>query len=158
MRRVLLISMSVLLLFAISGFAQDHTFVGVKKCSMCHKGEKKGMVFEKWSAGPHAKAYATLATEAATAINANAQTDAACLKCHAVGMTAEDGVSCEACHGAGSDYWKMSVMKDRDAAIAGGLVPDAKVGCVTCHNEESPTFKGFDLDTYYAKVNHEIAE
>ncbi len=73
---------------------------------------------------------------------------------YTTGTTAEGelltGVQCEACHGAGSDYKKMTVMKDKAAAIAAGLVmPDAKV-CAKCHNDKAPgklgaTAKDFDF-------------
>ncbi len=43
------------------------------------------------------------------------------------------GVQCEACHGAGNDFKKMSIMKDRDAAIANGLVIPTQATCDGCH-------------------------
>ena len=36
---------------------------------------------------------------------------------------------------------------------AGMVVPNEKT-CTTCHNEESPTFKGFDFATYNEKIAH----
>jgi len=66
----------------------------------------------------------------------------------------EHGVQCETCHGAGSDYKSRKVMKDHDASIAAGLtIPDEQL-CLTCHNDKSPTFTGFDFDEMWAKVNH----
>ena len=48
---------------------------------------------------------------------------------------AEKKTECEACHGAGSDYMKMSVMKDPAAAKAAGLTakPDKATCTATCH-------------------------
>ncbi len=47
-------------------------------------------------------------------------------------------------------------MKNKEKAIAKGLIiPDEKV-CRKCHNKESPNFKGFDFKTYAAKIAHPI--
>jgi hypothetical protein len=35
----------------------------------------------------------------------------------------------------------------------GLVIPDEQV-CIKCHNEESPDFKGFDFDEYFAKIAH----
>lgn len=69
----------------------------------------------------------------------------------------KDGVQCEACHGPGSDYKTMSVMKDKEKAVAAGLVLGDEKLCKTCHNEESPTFdkeKGFDYQAMWALIAH----
>ena len=49
--------------------------------------------------------------------------------------TSEKKADCEACNGAGSDYMKMSVMKDVAAAKAAGLIDKpAAAGCTkSCH-------------------------
>jgi hypothetical protein len=132
----------------------SHTYVGNAKCKMCHKGEAKGMIWEKWLETKHAKSM--------TALNAEKgeTKDPKCVKCHVTGFgdtTAYSlaapkeefaNVGCEACHGPGSDYKSISVMKDKEKAIAAGLfIPNEKT-CRGCHNEESPTFKEFD----YAKM------
>ncbi len=164
MRRILLILLAVLLVASIAALAGDHAYVGVNRCKMCHHGETKGMIFEKWSETSHAQAFAVLASDSAKAVYAklgktgDPQADAECLACHTVGDTAfyADGVNCEACHGAGGDYWKMSVMKDKDAAVAAGLILDPSSGCVRCHNEKSPTFKGFNFDEMYPKIEHHL--
>ncbi|NOZ61445.1 MAG: hypothetical protein GXO74_07160, partial [Calditrichaeota bacterium] len=55
---------SVVALFVIA-FAQDaktFKYVGVKKCKMCHKGAKKGQIYETWMKAKHAKAFETLGT------------------------------------------------------------------------------------------------
>jgi hypothetical protein len=46
-------------------------------------------------------------------------------------------VDCESCHGKGSEYAKMWIMKDKEAAKAAGLVakPD-KTSCESCHKKD----------------------
>jgi len=151
-----------------------HGLVGAATCKMCHNSEKAGKQFDIWSASKHASAYKTLQTKEADEIAAKkgfktaaAKTEA-CLKCHAVGYNAdaallgakfkvEDGVQCESCHGAGADYKDMKVMKVKEDAISKGLnVPDGEKFCVTCHNSESPSFKGFNYEEMWKKVVHQI--
>jgi hypothetical protein len=161
--------------------ADEDTFgyIGVKKCGMCHKSEAKGDQLGKWEEGPHAKAYESLASDEAKAIATErklakpAQESPECLKCHVTAfavmanlenekITLEEGVSCESCHGPASAYSKMSVMKaitagTQDPKEVGLLHPTAEV-CTGCHNEESPTFKGFKFEDMVAKVAHPYPE
>lgn len=156
----------------------QRTYVGVAKCKTCHKTEAQGLQFPIWEKSPHAKAFATLAGDEAKAIAKekgieDAQKADACLKCHvtghgvdatffAEGFEAADGVQCESCHGAGGDYYKMATMK----ALTKGEIEPASVGllitnkdlCVKCHNEESPTFKGFEYEKMVAKITHKLPE
>jgi hypothetical protein len=88
-----------------------------------------------------------------------------CLKCHATfaefdkslhqGIKLDEGVSCESCHGPGSVYKSMSIMKSREKSLANGLIIPTKEVCVKCHNEESPTFKGFNYEEYVARISHD---
>ncbi|MBZ0263051.1 cytochrome c family protein [bacterium] len=183
MRKLILIALALgmigmvlipVLAEAEEGEAAGHAYIGVKRCGMCHKGDKNGNILETWEAGPHAKAYATLASEEAKAAytemgkEGNPQEDPACLKCHVTGHGADaaltgkldmaNGISCEACHGAGGDYWKKNIMEDREQSIANGMVAAPKEHCVSCHNEESPTFKGFEVEEYYSKIIHSLPE
>jgi hypothetical protein len=162
--------------FTASAAEEMHTYIGVDKCKICHKSEAAGQQYVIWSQSAHAKAYETLASDDAKKIAKekgieDPQKAAECLQCHvtAYGVDAKylgekyamtDGVECESCHGPGSDYYKISVMK----AIASGetkpetvglVMPDAKV-CTTCHNDKSPTFKGFDFDKMAKKIAHPI--
>lgn len=154
--------------------AADHEYVGTAKCAICHKTEAQGEMYPKWQASPHAKAYETLATDKAKEFAKakgieDPQTSMDCLKCHvtAAGVDAkllgpkyakEDGVGCESCHGAGGDYIKKATME----GVTGGTIEAASVGlvmpteetCKTCHNEESPTFSGFDFKKMAAKIAH----
>lgn len=169
----LIVATLLLGLAAGAGVSADkHAYTGATKCKICHSGEKNAMVFEKWQASPHAKAYEVLAGESAKAVYAklgksgDPQADPACLKCHVTGygldsalvakVVATEGVTCEACHGAGGDYWKKNVMENRDLALAAGLNPDPKAACVTCHNDKSPTFKGFKFEEAWKKIEHHL--
>lgn len=150
-KRLLLIACSVFLLANFS-IAQDYEYIGAKKCKMCHKEQ-----YAIWSEGPHAKAMNSLEGEDAE--------NPDCLKCHATvyavaenllteDITSDEGVSCETCHGPGSEYKSMSIMKSREESLANGLILPVEEVCVQCHNEESPTFKGFNYEEYAAKIAH----
>lgn len=172
-------SLLVLIIFFIplsSIFAQkEHSFIGVKDCSMCHKTEKQGMQFSIWQESKHSKAYEVLKTEKANQIAAEkgfktpAVETAECLKCHASGYNVdkallgpkfniEDGVQCETCHGAGSGYKAMSVMKDKAKSIENGLIVHDTIEkfCTDCHNVESPTFVDIDLKAAWEKIKHPV--
>ncbi|MCB9357909.1 MAG: cytochrome c family protein [Calditrichaeota bacterium] len=165
--RIIIIA-AICLAFVASAFAQDEaktpTYVGSGKCKMCHKGEKNGNIWETWLETPHAKAMSKL--DPAKGEDKNPE----CLACHTTGygaggydamaemMGAEDlgGVGCESCHGPGSEYKSKKVMESREASIAAGLwIPDENT-CKKCHNEKSPTFKGFNYEEAYAKIVHHL--
>lgn len=167
--------MLVMLLLPAAILAQGKfKYVGNKACMPCHMTPKQGAAHKIWQGSAHAKAFATLATPAALEIAkkkgiADPQKDQACLKCHdtAAGVAAAqlapsfkagEGVGCESCHGPGSDYKTMSMMKDIDAGkVKGetvGLIKGDEKLCVTCHNSESPTFKGFNFAEYSKKIAH----
>jgi nitrate/TMAO reductase-like tetraheme cytochrome c subunit len=158
-----LIALVVVLAFMGVAMAQDaakpeaakHQFVGVKACKTCHK---KDGIADSWAATAHATAWDKLSD----ADKANE----ALKPFYTTGSTAEGelltGIQCESCHGAGSDYKKMSVMKDKAAAVAAGMVvPDAKT-CANCHNEKAPgklgaTAKDFDFAKMKEKGAHAAA-
>lgn len=143
MKKILWSAGMLALLLVASGVASlagDHAFTGPDKCKMCHKVEHTS-----WALTKHAKAWDTLKPAD--------QADTKCMSCHSTKLPEFKGVSCEACHGAGGDYWKMSVMKDKNLAMQNGLiVPDEKV-CIKCHNKNSPTFKGFNFAEAKTKVH-----
>ena len=148
MKRAFLIA--VCFIFVVSMvYAGDFTYVGVKKCRMCHKGAKKGQVFEKWEKGPHAKAFETLKAK-------GEENNPNCLQCHITDSksTNFEGVGCEACHGPGSGYKELSVMKDKNKAMQNGLIIPTETVCKKCHNEKSPTFNGFKYSEWVTKVDH----
>ena len=147
---LLMCGLAALLLLAAASLGSDstktdceekvhHEFIGAKRCKICHKE-----AYSSWEVTNHAKAWSLLKPEE--------QKNEECAGCHSTGTTAKgvllEGVQCEACHGAGADYKKKSIMEDRELSIENGLViPDSTV-CVGCHNERSPSFKGFDYAKY----------
>lgn len=152
-----------------------HEIVGTPKCKACHK-KKTGDQWKIWSESAHAGAFETLASEESRKIAAekglgDPQSEEACLKCHVTraiigddAVVAEkgkysdsEGVGCEACHGPGSDYKPKKIMNDPEAARAAGLIMITTAdGCTQCHNEESPTFKGFDFEERMAEIAHPV--
>jgi hypothetical protein len=160
----------------VSSEETQRMYVGSEKCKVCHKTEAQGAQHPIWEKSSHAKAYETLAGEEAKAAAKKAgiedpQKAAECLGCHVTGYGVDakylgdkydmtEGVGCESCHGAGGDYVSMKTMK----AVASGEIEPASVGlvvptketCVGCHNEKSPTFKGFEYEKMVAKIAHPI--
>ena len=149
-------------------------YVGVNSCAAtCHKSESKGSQLEIWEDSKHSKAFLTLQTPEADKIakDKGFTTPAAetplCIKCHVLGkdMDPEEltvtfdktqGVQCETCHGPGSEYKRLSIMKDKEQSIANGLIIHENQAefCVTCHNSDSPTFKSFNYAEYWEKIKH----
>jgi Cytochrome c554 and c-prime len=173
MRKLILFVMLVMFAFAVGAIADNgHDFVGLKKCKMCHKGEKNGFIYEDWLKTQHAQAYNTLGTPESHTVYAdlghsgNPQEDPNCLKCHVTGygldtlrtakVVKEDGITCESCHGAGGKYWKKKVMADRDSSIVYGLIAEPVNACSNCHNDNSPTFKSFNFDERYKEIEHKL--
>jgi len=175
------VSLGVLFFFTFSllGHTQDvfagHEIIGAPKCKSCHKA-KTGDQWKIWTESAHARAFETLASEEAGKIASekglgDPQLEDACLKCHATraslgsdsvvskkGKYADsEGVGCESCHGPGSDYKSKKVMVDPVAARQAGMVTDKTAeACTQCHNEESPTFKGFDFEDRWAEIAHPV--
>ena len=168
-----LLTLSAAVLFAAGSTVAQNKFTGVKLCGMCHKAKDKGEAYVVWEKSAHARAFETLKTKAADdfAKKKGLKTPAAespeCLKCHIpgggaatnveAGFKKEEGVTCEACHGAASGYKmihsKGDKAKAKEAGMQFGDKKDAKF-CETCHNAESPTFKGFKMDEMWAKIEH----
>lgn len=164
-------------LVLVAGLAPaQNKYVGTKMCKACHNTAKMGKQYDVWSKTKHAEAYKTLLTDKANEIAKSkgitkpAAEAPECLECHAKpvdpkladrGYDAKDGVQCETCHGAGSAYKNMVVMKDKAKAIAAGLTDfkdtaTTEKWCKTCHNEKSPTFKGFKFDEMWGKIKHSV--
>lgn len=148
----------------------QNTYVGVKGCTMCHKSEKQGQQLAIWEKSKHAGAFTTLTTDKANEIAKAkglakpAAESPECLECHAIkggpdAADAKQGVQCESCHGAGSAYKAMATMKSRDLSVKGGLHVFAdkaaiEAMCKNCHNEKSPTAKGFNFEESWTKIAH----
>jgi len=146
-------------------------YVGAGKCRVCHRTEKQGRQYSRWEESRHSGSMATLAsaTVIERAVKAGLKTPAenpACLKCHAplAGPAPEiktEGVSCEACHGPGSEYKKLSIMKNTEEAVKNGLVPFAdaeavRVLCMSCHAGAHD--RPFDFAAAWEKIRHPIPE
>lgn len=184
MKKKIYISLFVVILFSAmvlignndsSGKSSSPFFkyVGTKNCVTCHKGDSKGRQLEIWQDSKHSQAFLSLQTPEADKIakDKGFDTPAAetplCVKCHVLGkdINAEEledsfdktqGVQCETCHGPGSEYKKLSIMKDRQQAVVNGLIlhDNGEEFCRTCHNSDSPTYKDFNYEEYWAKIKH----
>jgi Cytochrome c554 and c-prime len=122
---IVALGMAVVALAALNVAAGDHAYVGAEKCKMCHKVQ-----YNSWLETTHAKA-----TDVAKA-STDPAFEAKCLGCHATNSDESlAGVQCEACHGPGADFKKMSIMKDRDAAVANGLQVPTQAMCDGCHQD-----------------------
>ncbi|MHC5211110.1 MAG: multiheme c-type cytochrome [Planctomycetota bacterium] len=156
----------------------DNHYVGASKCKNCHKSDKGGAQYVHWTESKHAKAFEVLASDAAMAAAKelgieNPQESEKCLKCHetgygepeeafAKGFKAQMGVQCESCHGQGEVHVKAR-FKAATAAKGGEVEPPAEgeiltnppvATCTGCHNEESPSFKGFCFKCYSKQIRH----
>jgi len=177
---------ALILLPAPVSAADEHQYVGAKKCKTCHKKEPIGNQYGVWLDGKHANAFESLTSENATKWAAEAgvddpQADERCVKCHVTAYGVPDervsrkfdrtaGVQCESCHGAGKDYRKKKIMIDLDLAKSKGLVIPTEALCVECHNDESPAWDpqkytradgtkvGFDFELASEKIAHPVPE
>jgi len=159
-------------------------YVGVEKCKNCHEAEYKGNQYAKWKEMAHSKAWETLASEEAKKINPNAQSDDKCIKCHVTAFGVPDskkddkfdrtmGVQCESCHGPGEKHVKARLKAAAEADTGGDLfgmeegepekqeVPEGEIVkepgkdvCISCHNDESPTFKEFNFEEAKKQIAH----
>jgi len=157
MKRFILMAVCVAVVLSMV-YAGDFTYVGAKKCKMCHKGEKKGEVFEKWEKGPHVKAFEAVKGK-------GEEKNPECLKCHTTGFGAGgykvgdanaanfEGVQCESCHGPGSAYKKLSIMKDKKKSMENGLIEANEAVCKKCHVGNEHTGK-FNFAEAVKKVDH----
>jgi hypothetical protein len=152
--------------------AAEHSYVGNKKCKMCHIKE-----WNSWSKTRMAQAFELLKPGARAEQKKAAGLDPArdytrdpqCLPCHSVGhgqqggfvdiATTQDhaGVGCEMCHGPGGTYTRKEHMSlqntgyKKDQLVAAGLVGQIAAETCTrvCHNNKSP-FVGKDHVFDYA--------
>jgi hypothetical protein len=154
--------------------AADPQYVGGSKCKTCHKKELIGDQQGVWEKAKHSKAFETLKGDKAIAlakekgISAPPSEAPECLKCHstAYGVDASklakgpldvsDGVQCESCHGPGSLYKKKKTMADHDLSVAAGMWEPTEKTCTGCHNDESPSFVGFNFAEASEKISHPI--
>jgi hypothetical protein len=173
MRSIVAAFVFIAVLTGNTAIAQDK-YVGAKFCGTCHKTGKGGTSYAVWEKSSHAKAYQTLMGEQAKKIAKEKGLDKppheseACLKCHVTGggkaanvektFKMEEGVTCEVCHGPASGYKIVHSKGDIKKSVEAGLIEGDKSGklCLTCHNAESPTFKGFKFEDHWAKIAHQL--
>jgi len=129
-----LVAVGGIALVAFAGGTPDSaTYIGSKKCKLCHFKEHK-----TWSKTKHAKNFDILLE--------SEQKDPDCLKCHTTGYGKPGGfvslektphmksTGCESCHGPGSAHAEVA----KDAPESGewdkktNKVPQNT--CVACHN------------------------
>jgi len=166
-KNLMLVCLSLFLASSLS--AQTFKYIGADKCKTCHNKPATGDQYKKWLNDPHAKALKTLSSQASLDYaKKNGIADPAkepkCLKCHSTfekagaklrgGILAEEGVSCESCHGPGSSYKSPSIMKNKEQAMANGLILPDKSVCLGCHNKENPFHKEFNFEASVAKITH----
>lgn len=135
----------------VAAQSAEHDYAGSKKCKICHKEQ-----YEIWEKKKHAKAW--------DALNDEQKKKSECIGCHTTDGPDMPNVQCEACHGPGSEYSKPTIMnkarfkanpeEQLKLAVEAGLVIPTKETCVECHNEKSPTFKGFDYEKHKAQIKH----
>lgn len=171
MRKILLFfPIGIFCISVTSVYCADFTYVGAGKCKLCHKAQKRGAQYVIWLAGPHARAFTVLSTEKGLEEGKKSQLEGLpaetprCLKCHAplyelAPELKAEGVTCEVCHGPGSDYKKMSIMKNREKAFAKGLFiynsqEDIKKRCAPCHQSTEESV--FDFDAAWEKIKHPL--
>jgi hypothetical protein len=148
---------------------QSSTYVGSKKCSLCHKNEHLGGQYGIWESTKHSKSLDSLSSPAAAAPAevagvADPTEDPKCLRCHGPLFDKDpdfitEGVNCEVCHGPGSGYAKLSLMKNKEEAIKKGLIlygPQDKIKahCLTCH--DGPHGKPFNFAAAWETVKHPL--
>jgi len=172
MKKTLSITIIIIGIIFITGlYSQEFTYVGADKCKICHRTEKQGQQFPLWESRKHSQSFQALATDKAKEIAKeagveNPSENTPCLNCHAplhelAPELKEEGVSCEVCHGPGSDYKKLSIMKDHAEAVKNGLTDynspdDIKKKCLSCH--ENAHGIAFDFEAAWEKVKHPIPE
>jgi len=165
-KELLILIVLITFAFIISLFSQDFTYVGVGKCKICHKSEKRGRQFPIWEGIKHSKSFAALTSEEVKAEVPDAPENPECLKCHSplyekAPELKEEGITCEVCHGPGSAYKKLNIMKSREESIKNGLltydsIEAIKNQCLTCH--EMAHDKPFDFEAAWEKIKHPVPE
>jgi len=152
---------------------QPPRYVGVDWCAQCHDSKATGRQVEVWRQSPHGQAWKRLGSEQAIKVAAkygimDPQNALQCLRCHTTGagesksrfadnFKKENGVQCESCHGPGEKYAKITHMIDDAKASAAGLLDPGPKVCKQCHNDQSPTFAGFDYEAAVKKIRHPLA-
>ena len=160
--------------------AQEHRYVGSKKCKMCHVKQWKSWsetsmanTFDVLKPGERAETKRTAGLDP----DKDYTKDADCVRCHVTGHGKEGGfadsdstpelagVGCEMCHGPGGTYLEAQYMslknkeyKKADLVAVGMVDQIVREQCVACHNSDSP-FVGddyvFDFESRKDEGTHE---
>ena len=147
MKRLSIIAVILVATVLVAGIGHSRgllsTMAGAQTCGLCHADE-----FAAWQKSPHATAH--------TKLTRSNMRNKVCTSCHSLGdspMMA--GVQCESCHGAGAQYAKDFIMKDKKLSAAVGLVArPGKEVCLKCHGPGSPSIKPFDFEAGWARIGH----
>ncbi len=128
---VAVLAVAVAVVTTVGTAAEENSYVGVKKCKMCHMKE-----YKSWEKTKHAKAFDSLSDAD--------KKDEAKLKKTTVAFGKPGGfksvadsavltnVGCEACHGPGGKHLAVP-MKDKAAKKASIQSPKEKNVCIGCH-------------------------
>ena len=135
---------------------EQNEYVGnsAKQCALCHQQQ-----VEAWQQWPMATTWERLSEKE--------QADSECIACHSTGFGDSGGfaslketpnlagVHCEACHGPAKHHLAAPMM-DREQRRSTILNPDRDC-CESCHNDNSPTFNGFDYEKALAALHDHLA-
>ena len=167
----------VVFLVATQAAAAEPAIIGAPKCKICHTA-KTGNQWEKWLDSNHAKAFTALASDEAKQIAAaqglgDPQQEAGLPQVpHDPGVSRHRGCRRRQGQVRCQRGCRLRVLSRRRIGLQGAQ-GDAGCGRIQggrtapgperrvlpkCHNEESPTFKGFDFEESWAKIAHPVTE
>lgn len=162
-----------------AGAQGRNRYIGADRCRNCHRAEESGDQHGVWLENRHAKAFETLASDAAKKYAqergiADPQKAEECMKCHDTGFgmgrrelhrsfKANLGVQCESCHGPGENHQKarLAAAAAEEAPAKFTVIPAGEMitaidqkTCLQCHNDQSPGFKPFCFYKSVAVIRH----
>ena len=145
-------------------------YQGVQYCVRCHNPGANakqipgaGRPIEIWSSSAHAEAYLTLFNAESKSIGrklgiSEPHKSPKCLKCHVTGygspseisnkVAPTEGVGCESCHG------PSGALHGSKTELDVSQIETRSQYCQKCHNKESPTWKGFNLESFSEYIAH----
>jgi predicted CXXCH cytochrome family protein len=145
-------------------------YQGVQYCVRCHNPGAStsqipgaGRPIEVWSSSAHAEAYLTLFKPESVKLGrklgiSDPHKSPKCLKCHVTGygspshvsnkVAMSEGVGCESCHG------PSGALHDSKQELDVSKVDGRAQFCQRCHNDQSPTWKGFNLESFSEYISH----
>jgi hypothetical protein len=157
-KKLVLITICLVFIFSMV-YTTDFNYIGTKKCRICHKGPKKGNVYETWKSKKHAIAFESIKAK-------GQEKNEKCLACHTTAFNKGgykmgdpnaakfEGVGCESCHGPGSVYKKTKIMKDRELALKNGMINITEKTCTGCHDGSEHAGGKFNYKEALKKISH----